>query len=50
LRHEKLFLTSALLRGFIHRANGQLSLDFVQEYLEEARAAIKIEVKNTIPK
>jgi glycosyltransferase involved in cell wall biosynthesis len=49
-RYEKLFVTSALLGGFRQRANGQLSLDFLQEYLEEARAAIKIEVENTIPK
>jgi glycosyltransferase involved in cell wall biosynthesis len=49
-RHEKLFVTSALLGGFRQGSNGQLSLDFLQEYLEEARASIKKEVENTIPK
>lgn len=49
-RHDKLFVTNGLLGGFRMRSKEQLSLDFLQEYLEEARAKIKDEVENNIPK
>lgn len=49
-RYEKLFVTRALLGGFRQRTQGQLSLDFLDQYMEEARAKIKEEVENTIPK
>lgn len=49
-RHEKLYVTNALLGGFRKSSNGQLSLGFMPEYLEEARALIKNEVGNTISK
>lgn len=48
--HDKLFVTSTLLGGFRMRTTEQLSLDFFQEYLEEARVVIKKEVENTIAK
>lgn len=49
-RHEKLFVTNALLGGFRMRSKDQLSLDFIQEYIEEARVRIKDEVENNIIK
>ena len=49
-RHEKLYITSALLGGFRVRSQGQLSMGFLAEYLKEARTKIKKEVKNIIPK
>ncbi len=48
-RHEKLYVTNALLGGFRMGSKGQLSFDFMQEYLEEARAVIKNEVAITVP-
>lgn len=48
--HEKLYVTNALLGGFRKGSSGQLSLGFMQEYLEEAKAVIKKEVENRIPK
>lgn len=47
-RHEKLFVTHALLGGFRQRSNGQLSLNFLEQYKEEARDKIKDEVENNI--
>lgn len=49
-RHEKLFITSALLGGFRLRRQGQLSMEYLAEYIEESRDKIKAEVKNVIPK
>ncbi|SHG93121.1 glycosyltransferase family 2 protein [Flavobacterium defluvii] len=48
-RYEKLFVTGALLAGFRMRSKEQLSLNFHNEYLEEARSKIKWEVENNIP-
>lgn len=48
-RHEKLFITTALLGGFRKSSSGQLSLGFMQQYMEEARAVIKNEFENGIP-
>lgn len=48
-RHDKLFVTKSLLGGFRMRSKEQLSLNFMQEYLEEARDKIKNEVENNIP-
>lgn len=47
-RHEKLYVTNALLGGFRLGSNGQLSLGFMQEYLEEAKAVISDELVNRI--
>lgn len=47
-RHEKLFVTNALLGGFRMRSKQQLSLDFAEEYLKEANERIKYEVDNII--
>lgn len=49
-RYEKLYVTKALLGGFRQRSQGQLSLDFLGEYIEEAMGIIQEEVKNVIPK
>jgi glycosyltransferase involved in cell wall biosynthesis len=49
-RHEKLYVTRALLGGFRQRSEGQLSMDFLDEYMEEARGKIKEEIENLIPK
>lgn len=49
-RQDKLFVTKSLLGGFRMRSKEQLSLNFIEEYLEEARAKIKNEVENNIPK
>jgi glycosyltransferase involved in cell wall biosynthesis len=49
-RHEKLFVTNALLGGFRQRAQGQLSMDFMNEYIVEARTKIVDEVENIISK
>lgn len=43
-RYEKLYVTSALLGGFRQRSQNQLSLDFLDLYLEEARNKIDQEV------
>jgi glycosyltransferase involved in cell wall biosynthesis len=48
-RHEKLYVTHALLGGFRQRCSGQLSMEFLEEYLEEAKTRIKDEVENKIP-
>lgn len=47
-RYEKLYVIRALLGGFRQRAQGQLSMDFLDQYIEEARAKIKAEVENNI--
>ncbi|KAF2333123.1 glycosyltransferase family 2 protein [Flavobacterium daemonense] len=47
-RHEKLYVTSALLGGFRQRSEKQLSLDFLDLYLEEANFKINEEVKCNI--
>lgn len=49
-RREKLYVTQALLGGFRQRSEGQLSMDFLDEYMEEARTKIKEEIENFIPK
>ena len=49
-RYEKLFVTNALIGGFRIRSKEQLSLDFLPEYLKEARDKIRDEIENTIPK
>ncbi len=49
-RSEKLYVTQALLGGFRQRSEGQLSMDFLDEYMEEARMKIKEEIENHIPK
>jgi len=48
-RHDKLFVTHALLGGFRQRSKGQLSLNFLEQYKEEARAKIQDEITNNIP-
>lgn len=47
-RHEKLFVTNALLAGFRMRSKNQLSLDFADAYFNEANDKIKNEVDNVI--
>lgn len=49
-RSEKLYVTEALLGGFRQRSEGQLSMNFLDEYMEEARTKIKEEIENLIPK
>jgi glycosyltransferase involved in cell wall biosynthesis len=49
-RSEKLYVTQALLGGFRQRSEGQLSMNFLHEYMEEARAKIKEEIEILIPK
>lgn len=49
-RYEKLYVTNALLGGFRQRAKGQLSMDFLDQYMEEARDKINEELENIIPK
>ena len=48
-RYEKLYVTGALLGGFRQRSKGQLSMDFLDEYITEANTKISEEVQNTIP-
>jgi glycosyltransferase involved in cell wall biosynthesis len=47
-RHEKLFVTQALFGGFRQRSKNQLSLDFLDLYIKEAKARIKEELENVI--
>lgn len=49
-RVEKLYVTVALLGGFRQQSEGQLSMNFLDEYIEEARGKIKEEIENLIPK
>jgi len=49
-RHEKLYVTSALLGGFRIRSEGQLSFTFMEDYIAEAIGKIQDEVDNKIPK
>jgi glycosyltransferase involved in cell wall biosynthesis len=49
-RLEKLYVTQALLGGFRQRSEGQLSMNFLDEYMEEARGKIKEETENLISK
>lgn len=49
-RSEKLYVTEALLGGFRQRSEGQLSMNFLDEYMEEARTKIREEIENLIPK
>ena len=48
-RYEKLYVTRALLGGFRMQSANQLSLEFLDDYLNEARQKIKFEVENNIP-
>lgn len=48
-RYDKLFVIKSLLGGFRMRSKEQLSLNFIEEYLEEARAKIKNELENNLP-
>jgi len=43
-RHEKLYTTSALLGGFRQRSKNQLSLDFIEDYIAEAKNKISQEI------
>ncbi|MCI9843884.1 glycosyltransferase family 2 protein [Flavobacterium pectinovorum] len=47
-RHEKLFVTNALLAGFRMRSKNQLSLDYKEAYFKEASDKIKNEVNNVL--
>jgi glycosyltransferase involved in cell wall biosynthesis len=47
-RHEKLYVTSALLGGFRFRTEGQLSFTFMKDYLAEANGKIKDEIENKL--
>lgn len=47
-KYEKLFSVSALLAGFRQRGRNQLSLDFMDQYIEEAKSKIEYEVENNI--
>lgn len=49
-RHEKLFITNALVGGFRQRSSNQLSLDHLDLYLKEAECIIRDEVENSISK
>jgi glycosyltransferase involved in cell wall biosynthesis len=49
-RHEKLYITAALLGGFRLRTEGQLSFTFMDDYVAEATRKIKDEVDSKIPK
>lgn len=49
-RHEKLYVTRALLGGFRQRSEGQLSMEYLDEYMDEARTKIKEEIEHIIPK
>lgn len=49
-RHKKLYVTKALLAGFRMRSQEQLSLDFYDEYIEEAKLKIKDELENHVSK
>lgn len=42
-RHEKLYVTNALIGGFRMRSSNQLSLDFLYKYIAEAEDCIKSE-------
>ncbi len=48
-RYEKLYVTRALLGGFRQRSGGQLSIDFLDQYMVEARNKIKEEIEYNIP-
>ena len=48
-RHEQLYTTSALLGGFRQRSKDQLSLDFLDLYMEEAKSTIYREITSKIP-
>jgi glycosyltransferase involved in cell wall biosynthesis len=48
-RYEKLFVTNALLGGFRERSENQLSLDFLDFYIEEGQAKIEEEILRNIP-
>jgi glycosyltransferase involved in cell wall biosynthesis len=47
-RYEKLYVTRALLGGFRQRSQGQLSMDFLDQYRKEARSKIKEELENAV--
>ena len=47
-RHEKLYVTTALLSGFRVRSKNQLSLDFLDDYILEAEDVIENELLNEI--
>ncbi len=47
-RHEKLFSVSALLAGFRQRGQNQLSLDYLDQYIEEAKLKIKYELEKYV--
>ncbi len=47
-RYEKLYVTRALLGGFRQRSQGQLSMDFLDQYRKEARFKIKEELENAV--
>lgn len=46
-RHDRLYITSALIGGFRQRSKNQLSLESIDEYIDEANSRIKSEVLNT---
>ncbi len=48
-RQEKLYVTSALIGGFRQRAKGQLSLEFLEQYIKEAKDKIEDDVENNLP-
>jgi glycosyltransferase involved in cell wall biosynthesis len=43
-RHEKLFVTDALIGGFRQRKSNQLSLDHLEDYITEASECIQAEI------
>lgn len=45
-RHEQLYTTTALLGGFRQRSGNQLSLNFIDEYIIEAKNKISLEINN----
>jgi glycosyltransferase involved in cell wall biosynthesis len=47
-RYEELYVTTALLGGFRQRSKGQLSLVFLDEYLQESTDRIEEEVEQNI--
>ncbi len=47
-RHEKLYVTTSLLGGFRLRSEGQLSLDFLDDYIKEAECKIRYELENKL--
>lgn len=48
-RFDRLYVTAALLGGFRQRSKGQLSLEFLDQYVAEAKEKIREEVENKIP-